>query len=101
MALAKFTKRALQQLADHDAWRLENGWEPIALEIYDAVQAYFHPHNPEDEPHFLPGKPAKLHGEPVEMRMVTITVRSEPFLVFYRYSQGVFQIRRVHHPRAK
>lgn len=101
MASANFTRRALEQLADHDAWRQAHGWEPIALELYDAVHAYLQPHNPDEEPHFLPGKPAKLRGEPVDLRMVTVTVRSKPFMVFFRYHGGDFQVRRVHHPRAR
>lgn len=101
MASANFTKRALQLLAAHDAWRVQHDWEPIAIEIYDAVQAYFRPHNPKVEPHFLPGKPVRFRGEPVDLRMVTVTVRSKPFLVYYRYYQGAFQIRRIHHPRTK
>jgi hypothetical protein len=101
MASAKFTERALEHLADHDAWRVQHGWAPMALEIYDAVLAYFQPYHPDEEPHFLPGRPAKLGGEPIDLRVVRITVRSKPFQVFYRYTDGVFQIRRVHHPRAQ
>lgn len=101
MASVNFTRRVLQQLASHDVWRVSNDWEPMALEIYDAVQSYFHPHNPDEPPHFMPGRPAKLNGGPVDLRMVTVPVRSKPFLVFFRYHNGLFQVRRVHHPRSQ
>lgn len=101
MGSARFSEGAIKQLAGHDSWRVKNEWEPIALEIYDAVLTYFQPHNPDETPHYLPGRPAKLRGEPVDLRMVTVTVRSKPFLVFFRYRDGIFQVRRIHHPRAK
>ena len=66
------------------------GWEPSAKEIYDAVETYFNGHDPEQPPHFIPGKPTRRLGHPVDMRVVLIVVRSKPFRVFFRYRQQVF-----------
>ncbi len=101
MAFVDWTDEALESLARHDVWRLSLGWECIAEEIYAAVQAYFSRHNPERPPHFIPGKPVRRFGHPVDMRVALVVVRSKPFRVFFRYRQQVFEIRRIYHPRAR
>lgn len=54
MAFVDWSEEALQNLADHDAWRVKNGWDPIALEIQDEVNAFFAEHDPEQPPGVLP-----------------------------------------------
>jgi hypothetical protein len=101
MAFVDWTDEALDSLAHHDVWRISQGWEPIAEEIYDVAEAYFSQHHPEQPPHFIPGKSARRLGHPVDMRVVHVVVRNKPFRVFFRYCLQVFEIRRVDHPRAK
>lgn len=67
MAYVDWTDEALDSLARHDLWRTGLGWEPIAKEIFDAVEAYFERQEPEELPHFLPGKPARRLGVSVDM----------------------------------
>ncbi len=74
MAFVDWTDKALDGLARHDVWQMSQGWEPIAEEIYDAVEAYFRRHDPEEPPHFVPGKPARRLGQAVDMRVVHIVV---------------------------
>lgn len=101
MGSVNWTEQALDSLARIDAWRVSQGWDPIAAEIYDAVTAYFRRHDPEKSPRFLPGKPARRLGEPVDMRSVLVTVRSKQFQVFFRHAERAFHIRRILYPRAR
>ena len=100
MASVEWSEESLLDLSDHDAWRVRQGWEPIALEIYDEVDAFFGGKDPGNPPRFLPGREAARNGEPVGERIVLIPVRSKQFRVFFHYRDGVFYITGVLHPRA-
>ncbi|MCL5045413.1 MAG: hypothetical protein M1598_01140 [Actinobacteria bacterium] len=103
MAFIEWTEGGLESLARHDAWRVSQGWDPLALDLFSAVEAYFRRYDPDQLPHYLPGRPVLLEGEAVGLRMVTVRVRSKDFKVFFRYHPTIrrFEVLRVAHPREK
>lgn len=103
MASVEWTTGGLRSLADHDAWRVSQGWEPISLELFDAVETYFQRQSPGQAPRFLPGRRVHVQGADSGLRMVTVRVRSKLFRVHFAYlpDRQVFQIRRILHPRAR
>ena len=103
MASVKWTQEGLTSLAQIDAWRVSRGWPPIGLELLVAVEAYFHRWDPSQPPGFVPGRSIELDEEPTDLRMATITVRSKPFRVYFRYQADppFFEVLRVLHPRAR
>lgn len=103
MASVRWTQESLTGLAKMDAWRLNENWEPIALELVGAIEAYFDRWDPNQQPRFMPGRPIELDEGLTDLRMATVTVRSKPFRVYFRYmmDSGVFEVLRVLHPRAK
>lgn len=103
MALVEWKPEGLDSLVRHDTWRLSQGWVPIATELILAVEAYFSRHHPEEPPRFLPGRPVTRQGQPTDLRMVTVEVRSKRFRVFFRYlsARKVFEIVQVLHPHAQ
>ena len=102
MESVKWTQEGLASLARMDAWRLSEKWEPIALELVVAIEAYFHRWDPTQPPSFVPGRPVEIDDGLTDLRTATVTVRSKPFRVYFRYlmAQGVFEVLRVLHPRA-
>lgn len=103
MAQVRWNHEALDSLVRHDAWRLANGWEAIASELIEGVEAYFMDKAPEQPPRFMPGRPATLKGQPKGLRMVTIAVRSKRFRAYFRYRPefAAFEIVQVLHPHAQ
>ncbi|HWI51846.1 MAG TPA: hypothetical protein VNT01_06880 [Symbiobacteriaceae bacterium] len=103
MASVEWKPEGLDSLVRYDAWRFSQGWEPIATELMDAVEAYFRPHDPKRPPRFLPGRPATRQGQPTDLRMVTVEIRSKPFRVFFRYRPGRqdFEILQLLHPHTQ
>lgn len=103
MASVNWTQEGLTNLARIDAWRVSQGWQPVALEFIAAVENYFHRWDPSQPPRFVPGRPVELAEGITDLRMVTVTVRSKPFRIYFRYkeAQSVFEILRVLHPRAR
>lgn len=103
MVSVNWTNDGLTSLARLDAWRVSQGWAPIALELVAAVENYFHRWDPSRQPRFVPGRPVHLDEGPTDLRMVTVPVRSKPFKVYFRYlpAYRVFEVLRVLHPRAR
>lgn len=103
MAPVRWNPQGLQSLVQHDAWRFSHGWEPIASELMESVTSYFHPQVPDEPPRFMPGRVVILPGEPTDLRMITVRVRSKPFRVYFRYREELqaFEIVLIQHPRAK
>lgn len=103
MASVKWSQEGLTSLGRIDAWRGSQGWQPITLELFSAVENYFHRWDPSQPPRFVPGRPVELDDSVTDLRMVTVTVRSKPFRVYFRYqeAQAVFEVLRVLHPRAR
>lgn len=95
------SEEALDDLARHDGWRRSLGWDPIALAIMEAIEAYFDQQDPAEEPRFLPGKPVHMHGQPLDMRVVLVTVRKKPFRVFFQYQDQHAEILRLFHPQSQ
>lgn len=82
---------AFEDLAAHDAWRVENKWDPMALEIYDAVSATF------ARGFVFPKKQCRLRGEPIPVFKTFVEVRSKKFIVYF-LDPTPPKIRRVLHP---
>lgn len=103
MASVSWTQEGLASLARLDAWRVSQGWAPIALELFEAIEGYFRRWNPSQPPRFVPGRPIHVEGKPTELRMVTVPVRSKLFRVYFRYfpAEDTFEVLRVLHPRAR
>lgn len=102
MASVSWTEEGLLSLARLDAWRVSQGWQPISLELLTAVDRYFQRWAPNQLLGFVPGRRVELDAEATDLRMVTVTVRSKPFRIYFRYqeAQEVFEVLRVLHPRA-
>lgn len=103
MGFVNWTQEGLTSLAKLDAWRVSQGWDPIALDLLTAIEGYFDRWDPSQPPGFVPGRPVEVDGTPTDLRMATVTVRSKPFRVYFRYlapSQS-FEVLRMLHPRAK
>jgi len=103
MASVEWKPEGLDSLIRYDTWRFSQGWEPVATELMDAVEAYFCPHDPSQPARFLPGRPATRRGQPTDLRVVTVELRSKPFRVFFRYrpARQDFEIIQVLHPQAQ
>lgn len=103
MGFVNWTQEGLTSLSQLDAWRISQTWEPIALELLVAVESYFTRWDPSQPPGFVPGRPLELADAPTDLRMATLTVRSKPFRVYFRYlaTSRSFEVLRILHPRAK
>lgn len=103
MAIVRWNSEGLDSIIRHDSWRLSHGWEPMAAELMEAVEAYFKPFAPKQPPRFMPGRRVKVVGVHTELRITTVQVRSKPFRVYFRYRQELraFEVLQVLHPRAQ
>ena len=103
MGFVNWTQEGLTSLARLDAWRVSQNWEPVAVELLSAIESYLARWDPSQPPGFVPGRPVELDDKPTDLRMTTVTVRSKPFRVYFRYlvPGRTFEVLRVLHPRAK
>ncbi len=93
MSPVEWHEDALNDLTSHDSWRVSQGWEPIATEIMDQVEASF----VSQKIHLK--QRCRVKGETVAVYRTGIEVRSKSFLVYFLYVKPRPVIRRVLHPR--
>ncbi|MGE5674909.1 MAG: hypothetical protein ACM3XM_13720 [Mycobacterium leprae] len=84
---------AAVDLEEHDAWRISHGWEPMATEIIDAVEAAF------ARGTVFPRQRCWVKGELSPVYRTLVEVRSKRFLVYFLDAKPRPLIRRVLHPK--
>jgi hypothetical protein len=89
-------KSAVTALVNLDRWRRSIELPPISQYLRETINHYF---LKQDFSIFIPGRQVFIEGQPVELRMVLISVgKSDPYKVFYRYVSGDIEIFLVRHP---
>jgi hypothetical protein len=93
MLLVKWHSEAVDDLIEHDGWRVANRWEPIAEEIMDAVAALF------ADGAILPKQTCRIWGEISPVYRTWVEVRSKRFFVYFMEDESKSVIRRILHPK--
>lgn len=82
---------ALDDLVEHDVWRVSQNWVPIAGEIMQAVHAAF------ARGFVFPKEQCVVKGEPLPVYKTHVDVRSKRFRVYFLDGWPP-KIRRILHP---
>lgn len=84
-------EQAIEDLTDHDDWRLSRGWDAMAEEIITAIQSA------SERDYLFPKQQCVLRGEALPVFRTYVEVRSKRFRVYY-LDQNPPKIRRILHP---
>jgi hypothetical protein len=92
-------KSSIISLLELDRWRSTIELPNIAPYLKNSIELYF---ETKDFSVHIPGRVVYLKNQPVDLRMVLISVgKSDPYKVFYRLTSSDLEIFLVRHPHQK